>query len=76
MSAITTTETIDWQDQIFAVLKAEDIRQVGYVPDAGHAQLIELCRGDPAIRAVPLTPKRRGWLCSPAPGLAASVASC
>ena len=51
MSAITTTETIDWRDQIFAVLKGEDIRQVGYVPDAGHARLIELCRGDPAIRA-------------------------
>ena len=60
MSAITTTETIDWRDQIFAVLKAEDIRQVGYVPDAGHARLIELCRGDPAIRAVPLTTEEEG----------------
>ena len=60
MSAITTAETIDWRDQIFAVLKAEDIRQVGYVPDAGHARLIELCLGDPAIRAVPLTTEDEG----------------
>jgi sulfopyruvate decarboxylase alpha subunit len=28
---------------------------VGYVPDAGHKRLIELCHSDGAIRAVPLT---------------------
>ena len=27
----------DWRAQIFAALKTADIRQVGYVPDAGHA---------------------------------------
>jgi hypothetical protein len=42
----------DWVDEIFAVLKEKNIRQVGYVPDAGHARLIELCRRDPATRAV------------------------
>jgi sulfopyruvate decarboxylase TPP-binding subunit len=50
----------DWVDEIFAVLKEKNIRQVGYVPDAGHARLIELCRGDPAIRAVPLTSEEEG----------------
>ena len=55
-----TEEIQDWRDEIFAVLKAADIRQVGYVPDAGHARLIELCRGDPAIRAVPLTSEEEG----------------
>src|SRR5262249_9965289 len=37
-----------------------DIRQVGYVPDAGHARLIERCTEDPEIRAVPLTSEEEG----------------
>ncbi len=51
---------LDWRDEIFAALKAADIRQVGYVPDAGHARLIELCHGDREIRAVPLTTEEEG----------------
>ena len=50
----------DWPDDIFAALKAAGIRQVGYVPDAGHARLIELCRADPEIRAVGLTSEEEG----------------
>ena len=46
----TAAEMPDWRDEIFAVLKAAQIQQVGYVPDAGHARLIELCRDDPEIR--------------------------
>jgi sulfopyruvate decarboxylase alpha subunit len=55
-----TSETPDWRDEIFAALKGAGIRQVGYVPDAGHARLIELCDADPAIRAVPLTTEEEG----------------
>ena len=51
---------MDWRDGIFAALKKADIRQVGYVPDAGHARLIELCRADPEIAAVPLTSEEEG----------------
>jgi sulfopyruvate decarboxylase alpha subunit len=55
------TETAsDWRDEIFAVLKSAEVRQVGYVPDAGHSRLIELCRGDAAMRAVPLTSEEEG----------------
>src|SRR5207245_7831712 len=50
----------DWRDEIFAALKAAEIRQVGYVPDAGHSRLIELCRAEPTIRAVPLTTEEEG----------------
>jgi sulfopyruvate decarboxylase alpha subunit len=50
----------DWRDGVFAALKAAEIRQVGYVPDAGHARLIELCHADPEIRAVPLTSEEEG----------------
>lgn len=50
----------DWRDDIFAALKAADIRQIGYVPDAGHSRLIELCQADPEIRAIPLTSEEEG----------------
>ena len=50
----------DWRDGIFAALKAAEIRQVGYVPDAGHARLIERCQTDPDIRAVSLTTEEEG----------------
>jgi sulfopyruvate decarboxylase alpha subunit len=45
---------------LFEVLKASDIRQVGYVPDAGHARLIERCKADPDIRDVVLTTEEEG----------------
>jgi sulfopyruvate decarboxylase alpha subunit len=57
---VSGTTTGDWREAIFAALKAAEIRQVGYVPDAGHARLIELCRADPAIAAVPLTSEEEG----------------
>ena len=60
MQAVTAGQAPDWRDEIFAVLKAAEIRQVGYVPDAGHARLIELCHDDPEIRAVPLTTEEEG----------------
>jgi len=50
----------DWRDRIFGALKSAEIRQVGYVPDAGHSRLIELCQGDPDIRAVSLTTEEEG----------------
>jgi len=49
-----------WPDEVFAVLKTFDVRQVAYVPDAGHARLIERARADAAIRAVPLTTEEEG----------------
>jgi sulfopyruvate decarboxylase alpha subunit len=56
----TSAAIPDWRDEIFKVLKQAEIRQVGYVPDAGHARLIELCTEDPEIRAVPLTSEEEG----------------
>jgi len=49
-----------WQDQLFQTLKRADVRQVGYVPDAGHARLIERCRDDADIRDVVLTTEEEG----------------
>jgi sulfopyruvate decarboxylase alpha subunit len=50
----------DWPDRLFATLKRAGIRQVGYVPDAGHARLIDRCRADPDIRDVVLTTEEEG----------------
>jgi len=36
------------------------VRQVAYVPDAGHARLIELAHADRAMRAIPLTTEEEG----------------
>ena len=49
-----------WPDQLFDVLKQSDIRQVGYVPDAGHSRLIALCHADTDIRDVVLTTEEEG----------------
>ena len=50
----------DWPDQIYQVFQDVGIRQVGYVPDAGHMRLIELCAADKNIRAVALTTEEEG----------------
>ena len=76
MRAPTAVEAPDWRDEIFAALKAAKIRQVGFVPDAGHARLIELCHDDPEIRAVPLTTEEEGERSSPAHGSAVSARLC
>src|ERR1700758_47084 len=49
-----------WQAEAFAALKAAHITQVGYVPDAGHARLIELAHADPDMHAVVLTTEEEG----------------
>src|ERR1700723_1681632 len=49
-----------WPEDIFAILQRFDVRQVPYVPDAGHSQLIERVLGTPSMRAVPLTTEEEG----------------
>ena len=60
MTATSDREPQPWQDQLFDVLKGADIRQVGYVPDAGHSRLIARCKADPDIRDVVLTTEEEG----------------
>jgi sulfopyruvate decarboxylase alpha subunit len=50
----------DWRDTLYDAFKRADIRQVAYVPDAGHARLIERCRADKAIRDIALTTEEEG----------------
>ncbi len=49
-----------WPDEVHALLKAQGIRQVAIVPDAGHARLIKLCEKDKAMRVVRLTTEEEG----------------
>jgi sulfopyruvate decarboxylase alpha subunit len=49
-----------WPDAIYAQFRRAGIRQVGYVPDAGHSRLIKLCQDDPSIADVVLTTEEEG----------------
>src|SRR6201990_1018650 len=49
-----------WPDDIFTILQRFDVRQVTYVPDAGHAQLINRVLAEPSMLAVPLTTEEEG----------------
>jgi len=55
-----TQTALQWPDVIYAQFRRVGIRQVGYVPDAGHSRLIELCVEDPNIHDVVLTTEEEG----------------
>ena len=49
-----------WQDQVYEALKRAGVRQLSYVPDAGHARLIGRAHPDPEMQAVVLTTEEEG----------------
>ena len=53
-------ERVSWPDELFDVLERAGVRQVAYVPDAGHAQLIRRCHADERMKAIPLTTEEEG----------------
>ena len=53
-------QAADWPEEIFSILQRFDVRQVAYVPDAGHSQLIERVLGSSTMRGVPLTTEEEG----------------
>lgn len=57
---VTDSVVADWPSAIHRVFKQQGVRQVAYVPDAGHRRLIDLCRADDDIRALPLTTEEEG----------------
>lgn len=50
----------DWRANIFAALKEQQVQQMAYVPDAGHASLINACLGDDGINCTVLTTEEEG----------------
>lgn len=55
-------QTLDqgWRDEIFTILKNGNVRQIVYVPDAGHSQVIKKAWMDEDITAVPVTTEEEG----------------
>ena len=51
---------MNWPNDIYEVFKQVGIKQVAYVPDAGHTQLINSCNADKNMTTVSLTTEEEG----------------
>jgi sulfopyruvate decarboxylase TPP-binding subunit len=49
-----------WQDELYDLLRRNNITQFAYVPDAGHRILIDRSLADPGVRSVALTTEEEG----------------
>ena len=49
-----------WQHELYDLLRRAEITQFGYVPDAGHAVLIDRSLADPEVHSVRLTTEEEG----------------
>ena len=56
----STEQAVSWSDDIFALLQRFDVRQVAYVPDAGHSQLIQRVLASSTMRGIALTTEEEG----------------
>jgi sulfopyruvate decarboxylase alpha subunit len=56
----TAADADDWPDRLHVLLREQQVRQVAFVPDAGHTRLIRLCEQDNTMRAVRLTTEEEG----------------
>jgi sulfopyruvate decarboxylase alpha subunit len=57
---VSAEQAANWPEEIFSILQRFDVRQVPYVPDAGHSQLIERVLGSSTMRGIPLTTEEEG----------------
>ena len=55
-----TKKQKNWSNDVFKILKAANVRQVAYVPDAGHSSLIKMAIADNSIKPVLLTSEQEG----------------
>ena len=53
-------QAASWPGDIFAVLEKYDVRQVPYVPDAGHSNLLQRVLASKTMRGVSLTTEEEG----------------
>ena len=54
------TRPDDWPSELYRILKAADVRQMSYVPDAGHSQLSRLFSADRDVTTNVLTTEEEG----------------
>ncbi len=59
-AAPTAGLPMTWPEEIHRILREQNIRQIAYVPDSGHARLIDMARSDRQMRAIPLTTEEEG----------------
>jgi len=63
MAAEAATQTkpkTTWQDEMYDLLRANNITQFAYVPDAGHARMIDRSIADPGAHSIALTTEEEG----------------
>ena len=56
----TANSAQNWQEKIFNILKQGGVKQVAYVPDAGHAHVIRRVQADADMRDIVLTTEEEG----------------
>jgi sulfopyruvate decarboxylase alpha subunit len=52
--------TARWQDDLYDLLRRNNVTQFAYVPDAGHRILIDRSLADPEVHSVALTSEEEG----------------
>ena len=56
----STESATSWPEDIFSILQRFDVRQVPYVPDAGHSELIQRVLASKTMRGISLTTEEEG----------------
>jgi len=60
MSSTSSSQDPRWPDDLYALLREHDVTQFAYVPDAGHATLINRSLADPEVNSIALTTEEEG----------------
>src|SRR5215216_6668658 len=55
-----TSAGVTWPDELYDLLRAANVTQFAYVPDAGHRVLIDRSLADPDVHSVALTTEEEG----------------
>jgi sulfopyruvate decarboxylase alpha subunit len=56
----TNNKPPDWPDELYDLLRRNNVTQFAYVPDAGHRVLIDRSLADPDVYSVALTTEEEG----------------
>jgi sulfopyruvate decarboxylase alpha subunit len=60
VEAQISREPASWQDEVFDLLRRNQVTQFAYVPDAGHKILINRSLADPEVYSIALTTEEEG----------------
>src|SRR6516165_8819429 len=59
-AAVEDKQKTGWQHDLYDLLRENGIRQIAYVPDAGHSILINRSLADPHVHSIALTTEEEG----------------